>query len=141
MYEYHGWCALRSTARSDESEFADEDRVRQAVREYIESLDWPYVLGSESVNGEYHVWISGMPNHKPLLAGSPVEVFRRIAELAPGSYGLLYVWDDGDADGYRNAFRVYVMARGELQERLDPFLSPCIPVLEDAWTPPPGGPS
>ncbi|MFF7367924.1 Imm7 family immunity protein [Streptomyces tricolor] len=30
-----------------------------------------------------------------------------------------------------NAFRVRVMRRGVVEERLDPFLSPCNPVIED----------
>jgi hypothetical protein len=141
MYQYHGWAVLRTTFTSDEVEDSEDERVRQSVAEYLASRNWPYVLGMQAVNGAYHVWITGMPNHRPLLAWSPVEVFRRIAELAPGSYGLLFVWDDEDADGYNNASRVYVMARGELQERLDPFLAPCIPVLEYPWTILQGGPA
>lgn len=50
----------------------------------------------------------------------------------PGSWGLLYERDDETTlPPGPNAFRVTVLARGELSVRSDPFLSPCIPVIED----------
>lgn len=56
-----------------------------------------------------------------------------VAQLLPGSFGLLYERDEEmtGAPG-QNGFRVRVMARGELSLRLDPFLSPLQPVIEDA---------
>lgn len=134
FYQYHGWIALRVTPTCEEYEDSEETRIIHQVREYIKSLDYLYVLDMKAINGNYHVWMTGNPNHKPQKKDLPEEIFREIGRLAPGSYGLLYVWDDEDNDGFRNAFRVYVLARGEVQERLDPFLSPCIPVFEDPCT-------
>jgi len=58
------------------------------------------------------------------------DVLRWIVEHLPGSYGLVYIMDDEDAE-YRNLFRVLVVARGNILERVDPFLSPRVPTVED----------
>ncbi|WP_258394675.1 immunity 7 family protein [Paenibacillus sp. MDMC362] len=47
-----------------------------------------------AVNGDYQVWIAGLNNHKPVTKHNPIEVLRKIGELAPGSYGVLYIRDD-----------------------------------------------
>jgi hypothetical protein len=55
-----------------------------------------------------------------------------IAEKLPGSYGLLYEQDDEmPVPPGPNAFRGRVLARGRIELRLDPFLSPSIPTTED----------
>jgi Immunity protein 7 len=46
------------------------------------------------------------------------------------SYGLLYTRDDEDP-AHEHTFRVFVLARGTLTERADPFLSPFVPGVED----------
>ncbi len=132
IYEYHGWITIRATANCDDE--PDDAQAAQAVSAYIDSLDWPYVLGMKPVNGSYHLWISGNPNHKPRGDSDPLEFFRQIGRLAPGSYGLLHVWDDEGPNGTSNAFRAFALTRGELKEHKDPFLSPCIPAIEDPCT-------
>lgn len=66
-----------------------------------------------------------------------LEFFRWIGTIAPGSYGLLYYWDDEDSRGaeYRNQYRVLVMTRGTVAEQADPFLSPCEPTIDDPFDP------
>jgi len=132
MYEYHGWITVRETPEN-----TDEDRIGEILselREHIGRLNWVSgVLDLRAANGEYHLWTAGNENRKPLPEYDPVNLFRYVGEKAPGSYGILYVWDDEDPDGYHNCFRVYVLARGKLQERDDPFLSPCVPVIEDEY--------
>jgi hypothetical protein len=74
-----------------------------------------------------------------------IDLFRRVATELPFSYGLLYVHDDEDSlwditdeqiarhgNNYDNEFRVWRLARGEFEERADPFLSPYIPTVESA---------
>ncbi len=66
MYEYHGWASLWDTPSDDDAYLPDQSTL-VAVR-------------------------AGMSNH---AGGMDVlEVFKQIAELAPGSYGLLHVHDD-----------------------------------------------
>ncbi len=89
----------------------------------------------EGLNGDLHVLsIAGHRNHRyePVI-----DLFRWLAVNGPGSYGLLYVWDDEDHKhgDYQNLFRVWRLARGVLEERSDPFLSPPIPTVEDPYDP------
>ena len=62
-----------------------------------------------------------------------IELFHRVADLAPGSYGLLYVHDDEDPEHDRH-FRVFRLIRGTVTEHADHLLSPVIPTLEDEYT-------
>lgn len=130
MYEYHGWATIRESASFEE----DEDQYDEAIQElqkYIEKLNWPSgVLDLRAVNGDYQLWIAGLDNHTPKNEYDPIEVFRKTGELAPGSYGILYVRDSDDAAS-SNQFKVYTLIRGKIAEQEDPFLSPFVPKLED----------
>ena len=75
--------------------------------------------------------LAGCSNRKPINEDNPVEFFEYIARLTPGSYGILYVMDDEDTDGFDNEFRVYVLSRGRVLEKKDVYLSPFIPIVED----------
>ncbi|WP_162240377.1 Imm7 family immunity protein [Nocardia arizonensis] len=60
-----------------------------------------------------------------------VDSFRRIAAVAPGSYGIMYIRDDEDYSGSGNEFQVLVMRRGIITVAGDTLLSPCVPMIED----------
>lgn len=135
MYEYHGWITVRPFF--DNSEHWDEEeilnKIVEQIRQHIIELNWGHgVLDIRAINAEYHVWASGYHNHKPLEQDTPVELFKYIGALAPGSYGVLYVLDDYDMeDENYNNFKVYVLKKGQLSEHQDPFLSPFIPTVEN----------
>jgi hypothetical protein len=88
------------------------------------------VLDLRRVNGEAQVWAAGFKNHATPVKRELLDMFHYFAQVAPGSYGLLYTRDDEDPD-HDNEFRVYVLARGTLTEHADPFLSPIMPTVED----------
>ncbi|WP_366941157.1 Imm7 family immunity protein [uncultured Kiloniella sp.] len=49
-----------------------------------------------------------------------------------GAYGLIYEFDgQREVEIGRGVFSVSVIKRGACEKRLDPFLSPTIPVVED----------
>ncbi len=91
------------------------------------------------------VWLQGFPNHCLGLDADLVALYRRIGEIARGSYGILFMHDDEAGSdrwtpGRRNApvdavaantWRLYVLRRGELEEKADPFFSPHTPTVED----------
>lgn len=130
MFEYHGWATLRASL----SEYIDESKVINEIKAFINDLEWPTgVLDLRAVNGEYHLWLAGFDNHKPHNTYDPVRVFRHICKVAPASYGILYIRDDEDIEGYENEFRVYAMVRGRLTEKQDNLLSPFIPTVEDEY--------
>lgn len=133
MYEFHGWAAIRQSPQEEDVDRSWE--IHTTLQEHISVLDWtPGALDLRFVNGADHLWLAHFYNHRPAGTWDPVELFQYVARIAPGSYGLLYIWDDEDRDGFQNQFQVYVLARGEVYRRMDPFLSPCIPVLEDEST-------
>ena len=129
MYEYHGWANIR-----EDTFFIEEDNISniiESIRHYILNLKWNSgILDIIPVNGEYHLILSGFSNHS-FVEKDIIELYNFVAKISPGSYGLLYVRDDEDTNGNDNRFRVFVLSRGNLCERKDPFLSPFIPVVED----------
>ena len=65
------------------------------------------------------------PSHPSVVA-----LFRAIAGIAPGSYGVMYVLDDDLGD---NRDR-WVMRRGRIVHEVDTSLSPHIGMVEDRST-------
>ncbi|MDX3696393.1 Imm7 family immunity protein [Streptomyces europaeiscabiei] len=130
MFEYHGWITVRESAVDDD----DEARLRQIVDELqlrIAQTASPYLLDLRWMNGEPFIHLGGHSNHR----SSPdvVELFKHVAVVAPGSYGLLHVRDDEDP-GHENEVRVLRLVRGRVTQHAEALLSPCIPTLEDPFT-------
>jgi immunity protein 7 of polymorphic toxin system len=138
MLEVHGWATIWFTPenRDRENEQALQETAVERVETYVRELGWghnPWV-GFRRVNGQAHVRADGITTHSANVREPLLDVFRYIAQVAPGSYGLVYLRDDEEDPGHEQEFRVYVLARGELTEQADPFLTPFQPVVED----PPG---
>ncbi|CAJ1317055.1 Imm7 family immunity protein [Paenibacillus nuruki] len=128
MYQYHGWAVI-SQSVDDEINDKEDHKVLLKVQNYISQMkDNINIIEVKAINGQYHFLITGFSNHKILSKYNPITILRRIGEIAPGSYGILYVYDDED-EVYFNEFRVYVLTRGYLAEKQDPFLSPLIPTI------------
>lgn len=131
MFEYHGWVTIQATSTGeDECALLERivERVRRAVRDFgdleLADLRW--------VNGVPLLHLGGMDKHGATMAPELLDLFTRVGELAPGSYGLLHVWDDQDVER-DNDFRVYRMVRGQVSEHADTLLSPVAPVVVDAY--------
>ncbi|MBE9141446.1 hypothetical protein IQ254_30370 [Nodosilinea sp. LEGE 07088] len=133
MYEYHGWITLVSSLGEDEE--SDSREIIKKVEEILSPLEKERngLAHMKALNGEQFVILAGHFNRasqiKPLL----FRVFKDIAGMAPGSYGLLYVRDDEDMENQDNEFQVLRMARGSVNKCKDQYLSPCIPVIEDPF--------
>ena len=85
----------------------------------------------EIKNGEYFMQFSSFSNRINPETSEIFEVFKLIGEIAEGSYGIIYLYNDEDTDGKENYFQVFSLARGMIKENLDEFLSPIIPTIED----------
>ena len=128
MVELHGWLTVEET-------YADEDllpeheqrRIAEAVRGIIAESG----LVPEYVNGACFLRALYCGNHRTPQVDAVIECFRRVAETASGSYGMIHLRDDEDAVS-GNAFQVWVFRRGACIQRADTDFSPCIPVIEDA---------
>ncbi|MBP2475095.1 hypothetical protein JOF53_003967 [Crossiella equi] len=127
MFEYHGWVTLRSTAAAVDPE---PELDWAAIKRHVQEWGDYAVVDLRGHNGIpfAHMW--GQPNHR---LPDAIDFFAGLGRLAPGSYGLLHVWDDEHPE-HRNEFRVHRMVRGQVTEHPEPLLSPCLPVLEDKWS-------
>lgn len=132
MFEWHGWATIVATPEPDDNEAAD-DREREVVEQVIALIG--EVAGSHNetadlrvANGLVHLWLAGSHNHR---ADAVVDLYRAVARIAHGSYGVMYVldWDRGP-DWER-----WVMRRGDVVQEPDASLSPHIPVAEDGAHP------
>jgi hypothetical protein len=134
MFEFYGWAKLRS----DTYESTDEAMALlfAGVQSHLQQLRQDGIVAHVDVGVDHFrvFLVAGLRNH---LYRPVFDLFEWIAENGPGSYGLLYVWDDEDTHvaDYSEVFRVWRLARGELQEMDDPFLSPTIPTIEDPYDP------
>ena len=128
MVEYHGWITIRdSPSEGDEERTASfagslEERINRLRAEHR-------IIGMRVVNANHMIWLAGCTNHWSTDIDEVFDLLGEIAAKAPGSYGLLYVWND-ECD-QSNAFRVWRLARGRVTEHEDSLLTPCIPTIED----------
>jgi len=130
MYEFHGWATIHET--TEESDTGDLELVVKNIQNFISELNWSGgLLRVYPANGTYHLSVGGFLNRKTSEAEEIIKLYQLIADLAPGSYGLLYTRDDEDIEGYDNEFKVFVLVRGSIQQKQDAFLSPFVPVVED----------
>lgn len=134
MIELHGWLTIRPTYM-DEDRYPeiDEDRIYNEVEKLVKTLSLETLSKVNWKNGNCHLDVSYFSNHENMETKEILEAFEDIAHLAPGSYGLIYYWNDENygSNDYENEFRVLVIKRGTCEWKADPFLSPCIPVIED----------
>jgi hypothetical protein len=82
------------------------------------------VFSLQMLNGNCVLSVVGSTNHKTKSVDEVINLFFKIAEMAPGTYGLLYLYDDEDKDGKNDEFQVYKVAKGEVTVEKDTLLSP-----------------
>lgn len=131
MVELHAWALIRESFSTD-SEEDNIERVVDSLSCEIRKLRMDdKQLRIDFCNGEAVVTATKLTNHFSDDVKGILHFFQRIACVAPGSYGLLYLYNDEDTDGFENAFQVFVLSKGSFTLHRDPFLSPYIPTVED----------
>jgi hypothetical protein len=133
MYDVHLWIILReSTLESDQGSLGNK---LQALREVVAETLPDAVPRSpiHALNFEYILQCSVSHNHRGDAHDRLLSVLAVITRTLPGSYGLAYWFDDEqqDTDGHSAKYNVLVVARGLVDSRMDPFLSPLVSVVED----------
>ena len=115
MFEYHGWMTLRSTAEA----LDDEPPLRpDEIRTLVDELAGYALMDLQPMNGTYYIHLAGNPNRRGQHGAEVVDLVANVGQLAPGSYGLLYVHDDGHP-AHMLSFRVFRLARGVVTEHAD----------------------
>ena len=129
MVELHGWLCIRACA-------GDEDQL--PAGEEAEAMQRALALLQASPRKNDLHYQNGTPylqtlldaNHRGREADEIVQLYREIAAIASGSYGMIYLHDDEDVKHF-NSFVVYLFRRGHCGMHIDPYFTPCIPVIED----------
>ncbi|MCC3767760.1 immunity 7 family protein [Streptomyces sp. UNOC14_S4] len=131
MYEFHGWFGIAESA--EEADTGSLSEGLADLRGRISGIQWATGEAQLSVhNGQHFLTVNGLVNRRRDEARELDGLLGYVADRFPGSWGLLYERSDDFTDPPGpGAFRVRVMARGEVRVQLDPFLSPCRPVIED----------
>ena len=129
MIELHGWVTIRETYKVTLEE--DNDNIFiDKIKKEIENLSW-FKSQIKALNGEWFLEFTIFANRKNPETEEVFQLYNRIGELAEGSYGLIYLYDD-EAEGKENQFQVFSLSRGSIKEFSDSYLSPVIPTIEDA---------
>jgi hypothetical protein len=125
VFEWHGWATIRKTPVPHEHGELDQD-ILSAVKELLAESDGvaDETADLRNTGGEWHVWLAGRRDDR-----SPhVEnLYRSVAQLAPGSYGILYTFDSEGSGGWNR----WSMRRGTVRRNRDEDLSPHVGLVED----------
>jgi len=131
MYTYHLWIVLRET--TDDPDCGSLSKRIDELRASIKAKLLPVPTDPISqVNYKQVFQCSESHNHRGDTHSRLLDVLSWIAKSLPGSYGLVYWYDDESPGRHHfDGYRVIRIARGLLDDRYDPFLSPIAPVVED----------
>lgn len=129
MLELHGWVTVRETYKVIAEDDGEEIFINK-IRTEIDNLSWfkPKIRG---LNGEWFLEFTIFSNRWNPEIEEVFKLYSKIGEVAEGSYGLIYLFDD-EADGKENQFQVFALSKGSVKEFRDSYLSPIIPTIEDA---------
>ena len=121
MIQINGWLEIIPTyLNEDVHTEIDEEAINFQVDDIIANLEYNDIQ-IISKNGFKVINFFLNTNHKTEEAEEMLQTFEKIAKVATGSYGLLYVWDEyEDADN----FRVLVARKGDVEWKKDEFFSP-----------------
>ena len=125
MVEMHCWITLRDNYYIED----EEDLDIWPIYDKISSLSLEG-LCITAMNGERYIEYSLFSNHMAQDAKELLELFYYVGEVAIGSYGLLYLYDDEDPTK-DNSFKVYRLCKGKVVEFDDQLLSPFNPTIEE----------
>ena len=121
MVQINGWLEIIPTYLNEDIHTEiDEEAINSQVDDIITNLEYNDIQ-IISKNGFKVINFFLNTNHKTEEAEEMLQTFEKIAKVATGSYGLLYVWDEyEDADN----FRVLVARKGVVEWKKDEFFSP-----------------
>ncbi|WP_421762906.1 Imm7 family immunity protein [Ekhidna sp.] len=130
MVEFHGWFSIQESVDGENEENISSivDELDQAVASLGSGSS---LIDIRPVNGKYYLHLGGSTNHRSEDVREVQGLVNLVSSLAKGSYGILYLRDDEDSEGRDNEFQIIKMARGQIYEEKDVWLSPCNPTIEE----------
>lgn len=129
MIELHGWLSISETYENEDLfSIAELESISQKVKDVV--LKNGYDVELKYMNGFPFITTLICTNHRTKRIDDVIAAYKNIAEIATGSYGVIYIRDDEDVIHY-NEFQIYIFKRGKCIYRVDTDFSPCIPSIED----------
>jgi hypothetical protein len=132
VFEFHGWATLRDRPYGPPSATDVSEATLTQVKALLAGAPTDFVGGAgdlRSCNGDWHVWLAGLRNHRQPWV---TEVYAAIATIAPGSYGLLHIRDDeAPGDGEEERWVCWTMLRGRIEASTESRLTPHLGRVED----------
>lgn len=129
MVELHGWLSIWETYGDEDLLSRDElDGITRKVKDVVSEsgLELRYINGVPFVNTLL------CSNHRTVQVDNIIGAYTKIAQTATGSYGVIYLRDDEDAEHY-NEFQVYAFKNGMCTQRADVDFSLCAPTIEETF--------
>ena len=127
MVEFYGWLNINPTPTErslhSTSLLLLKDDIQKIIDNELHQIA-NRVLHLHLLNGNCVLSVAGVKNHKTQAVDEIIHLFFKIAEMATGTYGLLYLYDDENKEGKDNEFQVYKVAKGKVTLEKDHFLSP-----------------
>ncbi|MCP4526171.1 MAG: hypothetical protein GY833_09705 [Aestuariibacter sp.] len=124
MIEYYGWVNIRDNAY--ESDSSDLYQIVEDIKSLTEEIEFDgRILQLKWMNGNCILCAAGSTNHRTKSVTDVIKLVEIIAQRAPGSYGVLYVYDDEDKEGTNDEFQVFRIAKGKCSVEQDKLFSPC----------------
>lgn len=127
MVELHAWITIRESYENCDNSEDHIDEIVSKIREKAVGT----IAEIKAVNGEYFLAADTSSNHLSSEYDEFFGLVKYICQAAKGSYGLVYLHNDEDKNGYDNEFCVYVIKRGKIELCKDRFLSPFVSEVED----------
>ena len=133
MHDFNGWIELAETPEEiDDGGLAEALADLHAYLVDLKARSTSWRAEVWHLNGFHTLMISGNVNRMRGERDDLLSLLEFVAERLPGSAGLVYERaDEMPVPPGPQAFIVHVIARGLVSIRLDPFLSPTVPVVED----------
>ena len=130
MLELHSWITIRETSAATEYEEENIEKIIEEIKVKSKELRWNRIE-VKVLDGEFYLEASIYANRKTEEVVELFDFYEFVGRVAEGSYGIIYMLDDGDKEGLSNEFQVFTLARGKIKKYKDSYLSPFIPTVED----------
>lgn len=128
MIELHGWLSISETYENEDLfSLAELESISQNVKDVVLNNNCGVEL--QYRNGFPFITTLLCANHRTEQIDNVIAAYKNIAEIATGSYGVIYIRDDEDEIHY-NEFQIYIFKRGKCIYKVDTDFSPCIPSIE-----------
>ena len=113
MIEYNGWISLlnRTDGEGDiESLKKSISRISDLIVGYNEIINQSFEI--KLFNGSYVLFVGGNHNHDSDYSNDLLFLLKKIANITPGSYGVIYIRLPEDGADY-NTFKIYKLAKSK----------------------------